>query len=652
MCGLVGHLRSRGGDSCPSADEVMLRMADSIGHRGPDDAGYWVDTENGVALGHRRLAIVDTSTAGHQPMQSVDGRYVLVFNGEIYNHLEIRTKIHSAVGNWRWRGGSDTETILAAFQVFGVERTLPLTEGMFALAAWDRETQQLILARDRIGEKPLYFGWQGKGIKRTFVFASELRAFRVHPEFEGGVDRNAICLQLRHGCIPAPYTIYENIKKLLPGTALCVSANKSECRSWKYWEMSDMTSVGPFQGDDEEAIHGMDQLLRGVVAKQMMADVPLGAFLSGGLDSSTIAALMQSQSKAPIKTFTVGFNETAYNEAHQAKEIARFLGTDHTEIYVTPADALNVIPRLPDIYDEPFSDASQIPTVLISQIAKRAVSVALSGDGGDEVFCGYNRYATAARYWRAIDLMPVALRERVSSMLLSISPERWDSLSSLFHIPGRGQITPNLGDKLHKGAMALASPSLDALYRRLVSHWNDPNVAVKNAHEYGSDVVYQVDALEESNDVRRMMLFDMLEYLPDDVLVKLDRASMAVGLETRAPFLHHEVLRFSWGLPLSMKIRNGQTKWILRQVLSKYLPSSFTHGPKRGFGVPVAAWLRGPLREWAESLLDESRLNQEGYFHSQIVREKWSEHLSGKRNWAEDLWDVLMFQAWLERYHP
>lgn len=652
MCGLVGHLLTQRGEFSPSAEEVMMKMANSIAHRGPDDAGYWVRAEDGVGLGHRRLAIVDTSVAGHQPMQSADGRYVLVFNGEVYNHLDIRAKIRSAVGDWAWRGGSDTETILAAFQIFGIEHTLPLTEGMFALAVWDQEMRQLVLARDRTGEKPLYFGWQGQGVRRAFVFASELRALREHPAFEANIDRNAICLQLRHGCIPAPHTIYENIKKLLPGTALRVSANDFECRSWNYWKMSDMTSVAPFQGGDEEAVCSMDQLLKGVVARQMVADVPLGAFLSGGLDSATIVALMQSQSSAPIKTFTVGFNESAFNEAHQAREVARYLGTDHTEIYLTPRDALNVIPDLSGIYDEPFSDASQIPTVLISQVARRTVSVALSGDGGDEVFCGYNRYAFTSRYWGAISRVPTSLRTLVSMMILGVSPERWDSFFSLLYTSGRAHGVPNLGDKLHKGAMALASPSSDALYRRLVSHWNDPDSVVKNGCEYRSDVSQRVDALNESNDVRRMMLFDLLEYLPDDVLVKLDRASMAVGLETRAPFLSHELLKFSWSLPQCMKIRDGQTKWILRMVLSKYLPQGLIDGPKRGFSVPVAAWLRGPLRDWAESLLGENRLEMEGYFHSKLVRQKWTEHLSCKRNWAEDLWDVLMFQAWLERYHP
>ena len=651
MCGLTGFLvfptRTEG-----DLKEMALRMAKVIAHRGPDDFGAWADAQAGIALGHRRLAIVDLSPNGHQPMQSDSGRYMLVFNGEIYNHFLLRQMLGTAGHAPSWRGHSDTETLLAGFDAWGIQGTVEKSIGMFAFAVWDRQASTLTLGRDRLGEKPLYYGWQGQGNNAVFLFGSELKALKAHPAFENNINRGALSLQLRHNCIPAPYCIYEGISKLLPGSLLTVSLHQREPKSCQYWSGAQVAESGAenfFKGNEEKAVDELETLLKDSVRQQIMADVPVGAFLSGGVDSSTIVALMQSQSSQPVKTFTIGFNEEGYNEAVHAKAVARHLGTEHSELYVTPEQARAVIPYLPTLYDEPFSDSSQIPTFLVSKLAQEQVTVSLSGDAGDEVFCGYNRYKIRAMLWSKLAAVPLPLRKLMAMGLTSISPTSWNKIADgLAGLMSRFAQFPNVGDKLHKGAGVLASQSSDAFYLGLVSNWHDPASVVIGGHEPPTFLTGNMPALNQLDGAQRMMALDMLTYLPDDILTKIDRAAMGVSLETRMPFLDHRVVEFAWSLPQTMKLRNGQTKWALRQVLYRHVPKALIERPKMGFGVPIDNWLRGPLREWTESLLCEKRLHQEGYFHPEPIRQKWAEHLSGQRNWQYQLWDVLMFQSWLE----
>lgn len=648
MCGIAGFLASENSIQHFDAKRVLHQMADAIAHRGPDSDGYWVDHSAGIGLAHRRLAIVDLSPAGAQPMASDSGRYVLAFNGEVYNHLFLRNVLQSegrVVS--AWRGHSDTETLLAGFEAWGIEATLNKCIGMFAFALWDKHNRTLTLARDRLGEKPLYYGWQGQGMQEAFLFGSELSALRCHPAFAGDINRDALALYMRHNCIGAVQSIYSGIKKLAPGHMLTVSFAASEpvVRTW--WSGAAVALQGvaqPFMGSPDDAVEALDILLRDAVGQQMMADVPLGAFLSGGIDSSTVVALMQAQSSRPVQTFSIGFHEEGYNEAEHAKAVAKHLGTDHTELYVTPEQALAVIPKLPSLYSEPFADSSQIPTFLVSQLARQHVTVSLSGDAGDELFCGYNRYQMTAGLWGKLSRVPRPLRQLAAGLITSVPPAAWDKLGAVLPLS-------RVGDKLHKGAAVLGSRSVADLYRGLVSHWAEPASIVLGAKEPASVLNGAELSLQGLNDVERMMALDMLSYLPDDILAKVDRAAMGVSLETRVPFLDHRVVEFAWSLPLSYKLRDGVTKWPLRQVLYRYVPRELIERPKMGFGVPIDHWLRGPLRHWAEALLSESRLRQEGFFDPAPIRRKWTEHLSGQRNWQYLLWDVLMFQAWLEENH-
>lgn len=651
MCGLAGYIGAG-----HSGEDIGRRMADALFNRGPDDAGAWHETmtnpmdDTEVVLAHRRLSVLDLSPAGHQPMISASGRYVIVFNGEIYNHLELR----KALSGIAWRGHADTETILAAVEAWGIEATLPRLSGMFALALWDRFRRELILTRDRLGEKPLYYGWQGN----SFLFGSELKALAAHPAWRPMLDRNALSLYMRYGYVPMPHTIWQGVKKLLPGSYLRLSpmvgnaANAVTPEPTFYWRAGVAAAIPQREDlDDEAAATELDALLHQAIGAQMVADVPLGAFLSGGIDSSTIVALMQVQSARPVRSFSIGFDEAGYNEAIYAKAVAAHLGTEHTELYLSASDALAVIPRLAEMYDEPFGDSSQIPTHLVAAMARRHVTVCLSGDGGDELFGGYNRYFWGRSIWRRIGHLPSFLRILAGRAIETLPPQMWDHLGKA--LPRRWQ-QPTLGDRLHKLAAVIDAADADDLYRRLISQHRERSSIVIGGTEGAFWAENETAAFSVSarggDFTARMMFQDLVGYLPDDILAKVDRAAMAVSLETRIPLLDHRLVEFAWRLPLHMKLRDGQGKWLLRQVLYRYVPRELIERPKQGFGVPIDSWLRGPLRDWAEALLDESRLRREGYLRPEPIRQRWQEHLSGRRNWQHWLWNVLMFQAWQERW--
>lgn len=647
MCGIVGFFSNK----TLNSPIVVRNMADRINYRGPDDSGVWVDNSSGIALAHRRLSIVDLSPAGHQPMESRSGRFVIVFNGEIYNHLDLR-KILKIDADWSaWKGHSDTETLLSCIEVWGVEKTLREAVGMFAIAVWDRKEEILTLARDRFGEKPLFYGWS----EDSFLFGSELKALRQFPGFSNPIDRGSLTLFMRHGYVPSPHSIYHGILKLPPGCFLEVTKNDLLSKNINspvfYWSINSVVKQSvhdQFSGSDSEACKEVDRLIVQSVAGQMVADVPIGAFLSGGVDSSTIVAVMQSLANRPVKTFTIGFHESGFNEAEHAKAVSKHLGTEHTELYVSPRQALDLIPRLPFLYDEPFADVSQIPTFLVCEMTKRHVTVSLSGDAGDELFCGYNRYFLGNNLAGFYNV-PFFLRNYISKSLRAISPEVWDLFfRALGGVLPKNFRYKNFGDKLHKLAGVLNQKSKNDIFKYLVSQWHDPSLAVIGGYEPSTPITDYTERIEGVGFQEQMMYLDTLTYLPDDILVKVDRASMGVSLETRVPLLDHRLFEFAWRLPMSMKIRDGASKWIMRQVLYNYVPKELIERPKMGFSVPLAEWLRGPLRDWAENLLSESRLHQEGYFHPLLIRKKWEEHLSGRRNWQEALWNVLMFQAWLE----
>ncbi len=639
MCGIVGYW---GGTRSEAV--IVEQMARRIISRGPDDSGAWVDEGSGVALAYRRLSILDLSSAGHQPMRSTCGRYVLVYNGEIYNHQDLRADLEVEGGHFDWRGHSDTEVLLAALRHWGVEGALQRLNGMFAFGLWDKQERMLFLARDRMGEKPLYYGHSGN----TFLFGSELKALAAHPDWCGEVDRDALALYMRHNCVPAPWSIYQNIAKLPPAHYVVIceegrAVGQPQC----YWDLGGVAEQGVaiVDREPEVLVDELDILLRDAVGLRMAADVPLGAFLSGGYDSTAVVALMQAQSERPVKTFSIGFREKSYNEAVHARAVAKHLGTDHTELYVGSEEAMAVILKLPAIYDEPFSDSSQIPTYLVSELARRHVTVSLSGDGGDELFFGYGRYFMGEQIWTKLSRLPLPMR-RIGSRILAKAPGR--ALEKVMNVlPKRLQIT-HLADRLPKLGEILAHPNGVAFYHELVSHWKNPGQVVLGSNEPDTllsnpDRLPKLPGLSE-----QMMYLDAMTYLPDDILTKVDRASMAVSLEARVPLLDHRVVEFAWRVPTKYKYRDGQGKWLLREVLYRYVPRDLMERPKMGFGVPVEHWLRGPLREWGEELLGEKRLREEGFFDPAPIRTMWEEHVSGKRRWHYCLWDVLMFQAWLE----
>lgn len=631
---------------------LATHMAAAMHHRGPDRSAVWIDAEAGVAFAHNRLSILDLSKAGHQPMKASTGRYVIIYNGEIYNHLELRKELKAAGWQEPWRGHSDTETLLAGIDHWGLEQTLRRANGMFALALWDRAEKCLSLARDRAGEKPLYYGVQSGQGRQVLLFGSEIKALRQHPAFQSRVDRNALSLFMRHNYIPAPFSIFDGINKLLPGTIVQFIGPQSQGRVIEYWSATATARDGvahPFTGSADEAVETLHRLLSNAVRSQMITDVSLGAFLSGGIDSSTIVALMQEQSSKPVRTFTIGFGDPQYNEARFAKAVAGHLKTDHTELYVTSDQALDVIPKLPSIYDEPFADSSQIPTFLVSQLARQHVTVSLSGDAADELFAGYNRYQFTHRLYEKLAKFPVGLRKIASRFLLAVPAGDWNVLARpISPLLPKGLRLSNIGDKLHKGANVLDAASADALYYALVAHWNDAPDIVKGASEPPTLSNGGLKIEGAFNDIERMMLLDLLTYLPGDILAKVDRAAMAVSLETRTPYLDPQVIDFAWHLPVGYKLRGGQTKWPLRQILEKYVPAELIDRPKVGFGVPLDSWLRTSLRDWAEDLLDADKLRQQGYFAVDPIRKKWTEHLSGSRNWSYHLWNVLLFQSWLD----
>jgi asparagine synthase (glutamine-hydrolysing) len=647
MCGIAGSFRPNCDQSRAALEDTILGMVEMLRHRGPDDGGAWIDAAAGIALGIRRLAILDLSPAGRQPMHSRSARYVLVFNGEIYNCEDLRRDLLAQSAELKFRGHSDTEVMLAAFEQWGLVESLRRFNGMFAFALWDRKERTLTLARDRFGEKPLYYGMVGG----CLLFASELKALRAHPEFSAKIELGALALYLERNCVPGPHSIYRGIKKLPPATWLSFRPGRFEAEPQSYWSLREVAERGvanPVRGTEADAIDELEELLRDAVRMRMRADVPLGAFLSGGIDSSTLVALMQAQAGEPVRSFSIGLHEAEYNEASNAACVAKHLGTDHNELYVTPRQALEVVPRLPEIYDEPFADSSQIPTFLLSQLARQQVTVSMSGDGGDEMLGGYNRHTWGGSLWRKLQHVPLPVRKFGSISLMALSPEAWDSLFQTFGPllprPWRQRVP---GYKLHKLASVMGSADAGEMHDRLARHWAQSDGLLRSAIDQG-DAPASTRGLQFASTTEQMMYQDTITYLPDDILVKVDRATMAVGLEGRMPLLDHRLAEFAWRLPLVFKVRGSQGKWILRQVLDRYVPRELVERPKFGFGIPLDSWLRGPLYDWAESLLDVRRLRSEGFFNPAPIRRAWDLHLSGKRHMEFHLWDVLMFQAWLD----
>ena len=641
MCGIAGLWDF----SLPTVDDLsrnVISMTASIFHRGPDAGAHWTDAENGIALGHRRLSIIDLSENGIQPMTSADGKWVIVYNGEIYNHGQLSKALIAEGASFR--GHSDTEVLLEGVARWGIGKTIEQAIGMFAFALWNRQEKYLTLGRDRLGIKPLYWSFKNDRL----LFGSELKALKAHPNFEKVLDLNALAGFFRHNYIPAPLTVFQGVSKLEPGTLLTLQRNGKILKE-QFWSLKDVicdAKKNPFEGSDEEAVDQLEALLTDAVSKRMIADVPLGAFLSGGIDSSTVTALMQAQSTRPVRTFSIGFHIEGYNEADHAKAVAKHLKTDHTELYVSGEEARNVIPKLAHMYDEPFADSSQIPTFLVSEMTRKHVTVALSGDGGDELWAGYTRYVATERLANKIFAIPSPIRRIGADVLSSFPTGFWEAMRKIS--PSSLKFS-NPANKAAKVAAVLRG-SKSELYRTLISHWDCPEALVLGARENPGPAW---DASFERflpDDVERMQYIDTLTYLPDDILTKVDRASMAVALEVRVPMIDHRVVSFAWSLPKHYKIRDGQSKWLLRQVLFRHVPQSLIDRPKMGFGIPLGTWLRGPLKEWACELLDEKKLKRQGIFNVGSIDEKWQQHLSGRCDWGYHLWDVLMFQAWHDEW--
>jgi asparagine synthase (glutamine-hydrolysing) len=645
MCGIAGFWRPSGLGSDASA--TLQAMTAAIERRGPDAKGAWIDAERGIALGHRRLAIIDLSPGGAQPMDSADGRYTIVYNGEIYNFRDLCDELEAAGHAPAWRGHSDTEILLACLSAWGLDRTLAALNGMFAFALWDRQNCELSLARDRMGEKPLYYGWTGQGDRRVLLFASDLAALHAHPDFRPAVDPEAVSLLTRYGHIPDPRTIYCDVRKLLPGTSLSIDRSGGETAR-AYWDSLaeySAASQNPFGGDANAAVDELERLLGAAVARQSVADVPLGTFLSGGIDSSAVTALLQANTSRPVKSFSIGFSDSDYDESRHARAVAAHLGTDHQELIVSPKDAQAVIPMLPDIYSEPFADSSQIPTFLVARMAREQVTVALSGDAGDELFAGYNRHVQARNMWPRLERIPRPLRRIAGGMMTAVAPSVWDA--TLGRLMAKHMV--GVGEKLHKAAGAIAASDGDALYSALISTNRDPGKLLRqNGHADGFEG-RELDLIARLPLADRMMAKDAIHYLPGDILTKVDRAAMAVSLETRVPMLDVDVIRFAWSLPIEMKLNNGVSKWPLRQLLYRHVPRHLIERPKQGFGVPIHDWLRGPLRDWAEALLSDPANPLDEYFDSAAVNALWQRHLSGAGNHQHQLWPIFMFQAWRNR---
>lgn len=647
MCGVAGVLQVS-----PRSDlaSTVGRMAAVLEHRGPDGGGVWADQEAGVALGHRRLSIIDLSANGAQPMHSSDGRYVITFNGEIYNLDRIRSELNR--GPESFRGSSDTEVMLEAISAWGLESALERFVGMFAFAVWDRRERRLHIVRDRMGIKPVYYGWCGG----AFLFASELRSFLEHPSFTPQVDRDALALYMRYSYVPGPLSIFQGVSKLPPGSVVSVAPGDGLKRvvPRPYWSLERVVEAGARSradadadvGDDEAA-DTLEALLADSVEMRLASDVPLGVFLSGGLDSSVVTALAQSRSQSAMRTFSIGFGEPEYDESERAREVAEALGTDHTELRASPEEALKVLPLMPGIYDEPFADSSQIPTFLVSRLARDHVTVALTGDGGDELFYGYRKYQTAADIWRRLERVPLPARLLAGSVLQAMPDSALKGTLGWLgpRLNSYGGDAP-VEDHLRRlGRVATSRTGYD-VYRRLMSIWKNTGDLVPGSREPGT--VYDGGDGPSVPLEERLMYMDMASYLPDDILTKVDRASMSVGLEARVPLLDHRVVEMVWGLPMSMKMREGRTKWLLRKVLGRHLPADLIAEEKRGFMAPVGQWLRGPLREWAEALLEPTRLRDDGYLDPTMVTRAWTQHLSGRADRHVHLWNVLMFQGWLE----
>ncbi len=638
MCGLVGSYKSCQDEA--SLKKTIKSMIASLHHRGPDDNGYWLESNLGLGLGHTRLAIQDLSAAGRQPMTSHSGRFKMVFNGEIYNHFDLRDLLRDENFN-SWIGYSDTETLLAGFEHWGIKETIIKSKGMFAFAIYDSKLNTLTLGRDRMGEKPLYYGWQGD----SFVFASELKALKVHPDFLNIVNRKALTDYLKYSYVPGIQCIFDGIKKLEPGSLLNLSLEDQNLKIENYWDLTAVISESKnleYDGNIEDALNTLEMHLSKSIKKQMLSDVPLGAFLSGGVDSSTVVSLMQSQSDKPINTFSIGFDIKGFNEAEHAKSVASHLGTNHKELYVTSEMALDVVQKLPSLYDEPFADSSQIPTYLVSKMASKYVTVALSGDAGDELFCGYNRYLATRKLWPVIKFFPLKIRKVLAYFLILIPESAWNKI---FYVLPFGKNWAHIGQKIHKGASVLKAKNLNDLYTLLISQWDKPEQIVLGGINQDTEKIDQNKL--QLCDVEYMMAKDISGYLCDDILVKVDRAAMGNSLETRVPMLDHDLVSYAWSLPLSLKLKDGVSKWPLRQILYRYVPKSLIDRPKVGFAVPLDEWLRGPLLNWANELLNPELINSQGFFNNRLIQEKWEQHKNGKYNFSNQLWSILIFQAWL-----